>query len=103
VSNKKKELFILQQQLCSSPVCGGVRVVTYKSNTRASYKKQELFILQELLCSFPGFGGVRVVTYISNTASKVSTVPASYKTLAVLLIYVTTWTQPQTGDEHRST
>jgi hypothetical protein len=66
-----------------------------------------------LLSSSPVFGGVRVFTYISNTASfkkEVGTVypaegeavPASYKTLAVLLIYVITRIPPKTGDEHRS-
>ena len=33
------------------PGFGGVRVVTYISNTRMTCKKQELFILQELMCS----------------------------------------------------
>ena len=33
VSYKKQELFILQELLCSSPGFGGVRVVTYISNT----------------------------------------------------------------------
>ena len=57
MSSKKQELFILQGRLCSSLGFGGVRVVTYISNTRVSSKKQEVFILRELLCSSSVFGG----------------------------------------------